>query len=36
MPTGAAIGRQLRIRDQSFEVIGVLEAEGGGVRGQPG
>jgi putative ABC transport system permease protein len=28
MPTGAAIGRQLRIRDQSFEVIGVLEAKG--------
>ena len=28
MPTGAAISRQLRIRDQSFEVIGVLEAKG--------
>ena len=28
MPTGAAIGRQLRIRDQSFEVIGVLEPKG--------
>ncbi len=28
LPTGDAIGRQLRIRDQSFEVIGVLEAKG--------
>ncbi|CAK6694026.1 ABC transporter permease [Synechococcus sp. CCY9201] len=28
LPTGGAIGRQLRIRDQSFEVIGVLGAKG--------
>jgi putative ABC transport system permease protein len=28
LPTGDAIGRQLRIRDQSFEVIGVLQAKG--------
>lgn len=28
IPTGSALGRQLRIRDQSFEVIGVLEAKG--------
>jgi putative ABC transport system permease protein len=28
MPTGSALGRQLRIRDQSFEVIGVLEPKG--------
>jgi putative ABC transport system permease protein len=28
LPTGSAIGRQLRIRDQSFEVIGVLEPKG--------
>jgi putative ABC transport system permease protein len=28
MPTGDAIGRQLRIRDQSFQVIGVLAAKG--------
>ncbi len=28
MPTGEAIGRQLRIRDQSFQVIGVLAAKG--------
>jgi putative ABC transport system permease protein len=28
LPTGAAIGRQLRIRDQSFEVIGVLVPKG--------
>ncbi len=28
MPTGGAIGRQLRIRDQSFQVIGVLAAKG--------
>jgi len=28
LPTGDAIGRQLRIRDQSFEVIGVLRAKG--------
>ena len=28
MPTGDAIGRQLRIRDQSFEVIGVLAPNG--------
>jgi putative ABC transport system permease protein len=28
MPTGDAIGRQLRIRDQSFEVIGVLAPKG--------
>ncbi len=27
-PSGQAIGRQLRIRDQSFEVIGVLAAKG--------
>ncbi|MFN9547983.1 MAG: ABC transporter permease [Cyanobacteriota bacterium] len=27
-PTGQAIGRRLRIRDQSFEVIGILEAKG--------
>jgi putative ABC transport system permease protein len=27
-PTGEAIGRRLRIRDQSFEVIGILEAKG--------
>jgi putative ABC transport system permease protein len=28
LPTGEAIGRQIRIRDQSFEVIGVLEPKG--------
>ncbi len=28
LPTGQAIGRQIRIRDQSFEVIGVLRAKG--------
>ncbi len=28
MPTGSALGRKLRIRDQSFEVIGVLEPKG--------
>ncbi|MCX5968691.1 MAG: ABC transporter permease [Cyanobacteria bacterium] len=28
MPTGDAIGRQLRIRDQAFEVIGVLAPKG--------
>ena len=28
LPTGSALGRQLRIRDQSFEVIGVLQAKG--------
>jgi putative ABC transport system permease protein len=28
LPTGAAIGRRLRIRDQSFEVIGVLAPKG--------
>ncbi|MFM7268784.1 MAG: ABC transporter permease [Cyanobium sp.] len=28
LPTGSAIGRQLRIRDQSFEVIGVLQPKG--------
>jgi putative ABC transport system permease protein len=28
IPTGEAIGRQIRIRDQSFEVIGVLEPKG--------
>ena len=28
LPTGEAIGRQLRIRDQTFEVIGVLQAKG--------
>jgi putative ABC transport system permease protein len=28
IPSGQAIGRQLRIRDQSFEVIGVLEPKG--------
>ena len=28
LPTGSAIGRQLRIRDQSFEVIGVLVPKG--------
>ena len=28
LPTGSAVGRQLRIRDQSFEVIGVLEPKG--------
>ncbi|MEB3243739.1 MAG: ABC transporter permease [Cyanobacteriota bacterium] len=27
-PTGEAIGRRLRIRDQSFEVIGVMVAKG--------
>jgi putative ABC transport system permease protein len=27
-PTGEAIGRRLRIRDQSFEVIGILEPKG--------
>lgn len=27
-PTGQAIGRRLRIRDQSFEVIGITEAKG--------
>ncbi len=28
IPSGQAIGRQLRIRDQSFEVVGVLEPKG--------
>ena len=28
MPTGEALGRQLRIRDKSFEVIGVLAPKG--------
>jgi putative ABC transport system permease protein len=28
MPTGEALGRQLRIRDKSFEVIGVLASKG--------
>jgi putative ABC transport system permease protein len=28
VPTGEALGRQLRIRDKSFEVIGVLEPKG--------
>ena len=28
IPTGSALGRPLRIRDQSFEVIGVLEPKG--------
>ncbi len=28
LPTGSALGRQLRIRDQAFEVIGVLQAKG--------
>jgi putative ABC transport system permease protein len=28
MPTGQAIGRRLRIRDQSFEVIGIMEPKG--------
>jgi putative ABC transport system permease protein len=28
MPTGDAIGRQVRIRDQSFEVIGVMAPKG--------
>jgi putative ABC transport system permease protein len=28
LPSGSAIGRRLRIRDQSFEVIGVLKAKG--------
>lgn len=27
-PTGKAIGRRLRIRDQSFEVVGILEPKG--------
>jgi len=27
-PTGEAIGRRLRIRDQSFEVVGILEPKG--------
>lgn len=27
-PTGEALGRRLRIRDQSFEVIGIMEAKG--------
>jgi putative ABC transport system permease protein len=27
-PTGQAIGQQLRIRDQSFEVIGIMEPKG--------
>jgi putative ABC transport system permease protein len=27
-PGGSALGRQLRVRDQSFEVIGVLEPKG--------
>jgi putative ABC transport system permease protein len=27
-PSGTALGRQLRIRDQAFEVIGVLQAKG--------
>ena len=28
LPRGAAIGQRLRVRDQSFEVIGVLEPKG--------
>ena len=28
LPTGEAIGRQLRIRDQSFEVVGVMAPKG--------
>jgi len=28
LPTGSALGRQLRIRDQAFEVIGVLQPKG--------
>jgi putative ABC transport system permease protein len=28
MPAGSALGRQLRIRDQSFEVVGVLQSKG--------
>jgi putative ABC transport system permease protein len=28
VPTGEALGRQLRIRDRSFEIIGVLEPKG--------
>jgi putative ABC transport system permease protein len=28
LPGGAAVGRRLRIRDQSFEVIGVMAAKG--------
>ncbi len=28
IPTGEALGRQLRIRDKSFQVIGVLEPKG--------
>jgi putative ABC transport system permease protein len=28
LPSGSAIGRRLRIRDQTFEVIGVLKAKG--------
>ncbi len=28
LPTGSAIGKQLRIRDQSFEVIGVMAPKG--------
>jgi putative ABC transport system permease protein len=28
IPTGQAIGRRIRIRDQSFEVIGIMEAKG--------
>ncbi|MFZ9752160.1 MAG: ABC transporter permease [Cyanobium sp.] len=27
-PSGSALGRQLRVRDQAFEVIGVLEPKG--------
>ena len=27
-PTGDAIGKRLRIRDQSFEVVGIMEAKG--------
>ena len=28
LPTGQAIGRRIRIRDQSFEVIGIMEPKG--------
>jgi putative ABC transport system permease protein len=28
LPTGSSLGRQLRIRDQAFEVIGVLQPKG--------
>lgn len=28
IPTGQAIGRRIRIRDQSFEVIGIMEPKG--------